>query len=408
MMKNVKVGAVVDSPYAEECFVRYPSNCKLPGMDIQFIYTLLSEFLQMNVDLINYDTYEEADEALENEEIDLIGISYSYNKEVLGKWKYFTIFTEGQLGFIVKSVSSRRANSTQMFTIFSWQLWLMLLFVTITVCCIQKLAKYYNSGKIVSYGTATLVAGFWFVILNLIIEVYGNLITVNLVLPDTVKAPFDNLTDLGEKLNSQECKFAMLKKYLNSTEYSSVLFNPEHNRSWAHSYETAYNLNPPIWTKDRKEMIHHILNNSCVVGLDYVTDFQQAYYDKICGIHVEVYPEEIPVSRYMFYHKINDTKTISIIESILGNQAFAAYYQYLFKQHQVFDECDEKTAHMFSSIDLSNLQNTFLVLIAFLALTFLLFCFKTLYSHQNRNIWKETFKITMENEIRPFKWQNDY
>lgn len=71
-MNSIRVGAVVDPPYIRECFTDYPKRCTKPGMDVEYLHTLISGIHKLNITWRNYDSIEILEKALNNNEIDII------------------------------------------------------------------------------------------------------------------------------------------------------------------------------------------------------------------------------------------------------------------------------------------------------------------------------------------------
>lgn len=380
-MKLIKVGATVDPPYVEPCFAHYPRGCTQPGLDIQFIYAVLSTVMRLDVKLIEYDNYTDVETAFKNDEIDMIGLTYGFTLGRSKKSAYSFIFLDVTMGFIVKSVRKSNISNFELFSIFSWQLWLALILVTILFCSIERILKMFTPPKFAIHRVAKFLLAFWMLTFGVIFECYGNFVTVNLVLPDHVETSFNNLTDLGNKLITSECQFAVLDRYKNWPDFNSMFFNPKHNRSWSKAFKTASFHNFPIYVQDRREMINIISNSSrCIVGLDYITDYQASFYSKICDLQVKVFPDEIEMKKVVYYHKFKDKRMVQGLNNVLASYPFMIYYQHLVKQISINKPCSTINSEEITTISLLHLRELFLCFFAILFAICVLFlaykCYK--------------------------------
>lgn len=87
-MQTIRIGAIKDEPYAFSCFTGYPNHCRQVGIDLELIYTVLVDILNLTVTWVKYNSYFELDDALKNDSIDLRG-----NTGVLKRTSEETIFT---------------------------------------------------------------------------------------------------------------------------------------------------------------------------------------------------------------------------------------------------------------------------------------------------------------------------
>ncbi len=74
----IRILATNDHPYATECLDVYPhdNECTHPGLEIEYIYTIISEMMGRAVQWIKVDSYDTMDEYLNEGKGDILGISY--------------------------------------------------------------------------------------------------------------------------------------------------------------------------------------------------------------------------------------------------------------------------------------------------------------------------------------------
>lgn len=379
-MAVVRLGAVADYPSVEDCFTSYPDSCKRPGHDFQFIYTILSQIMHLDVHLIEYKSYKDLFLALDQDDIDIIGDSLYYDEELFSpNWKPLFLFSQSTLGFVVKSEERKCAFTEQnsLFSIFSWQVWLIIMMITISFCFVKTIINRLNSNEALhAFGMFQRTLLLWSLIVSVIIELYGNLITVKTYLTYYPTSPFGNLTDLGEKLLSKECKFVILDKYRYNPDINSLFFNVTHNRSWGTYFQKASHLNPPVLVSDRKDFANFISSEACFVGIDFIVDHPISFYSHLCNIEMKVFPDEIPSKRIVYYHKLRDKQLTGILNDVVSSPSLMVYYPYLVKQYAVREDCVGTAKKELTSISLINLQEPFYCIFGIL---FMLLVFITVY-----------------------------
>lgn len=87
-----------------------------------------------------------------------------------------------------------------LFSNFTGDLWLAILITTIIVLTL----KIFSTRLRLKFKFTSLVSTFWFLIISILLNFYGNLIAVDLLIPDTVEvAPFESIEELVEKIQSK-------------------------------------------------------------------------------------------------------------------------------------------------------------------------------------------------------------
>ena len=72
-IQNIIAASTLDEPYANECSPKYSfkdnSACELPGSEIEFLATILTGFLNISVQFIKVDLFQEMEQMLTKLEI---------------------------------------------------------------------------------------------------------------------------------------------------------------------------------------------------------------------------------------------------------------------------------------------------------------------------------------------------
>lgn len=326
----IRVGITPDPPYSMDCAWSYPEKCPNPGVDIEFIHTVLTGMLHLNVSWVPSENYSVLYEGMNGDVIDLIGLSApltSAYHAYFSNWYYSPIVFRYDIGFIVKYTTVYIEDRVNIFERFKKELWTVLLLTTITILALKLLTRKLK----IYWPHFRLVYFIWFVILTLVIETYGNLITVSMVTSGAqIVHPFSNISDLGNKIAENKCRFALLNSYMDGPEFYQTFFEPNHNRSWAKIYKYAYEVNKPILTDNREDMVTFVKNSTCVVGLDLV-GAEASFYNSICGISVKTFSSEILTFSHVFYHSL--PHLVSNLDTVVSSDSIAHYGDSLLKQY---------------------------------------------------------------------------
>lgn len=277
--------------------------------------------LHLDVEWVSFDTYYNMEKSLDSGEIDLIGATYAQEKSSIDRWAHYTsaTFSYGA-GMVVKTNLKSNSSQHMLFSNFTVELWLTMLVTTVAVVSLKIfLSRLQLQSKFTS-----LIYAFWFLILSIILNFYGNLIAVDLLIPDTVeKPPFESIEDLAEKLQSSQCRFVMLSSYKNSTEFYDNLLKPTHRKPWSNALRSSYQTNPPVYVSDRDELIKLVRLHKCWVGIDYIHLSGISYYSNYCSLKFFTFPDEIPFTRYSYYLK--NSTVGQLIDNVITTDAFYAY-----------------------------------------------------------------------------------
>lgn len=363
-MKPVRIGVAIDPPWNHECLVDYPTRCPNPGMDIEYLYSVLGEILHLNVTFSRHESYENVLNALNDSVIDMIGNAFAiYDRPDIKNIHRTSIYMYEEIGFITKSVNS--APTLNIFTAFTLDLWICL---TVISHVMYGLKSFLDKPRLhLSRKLSQFIYGIWFLILLFIIELYGNLLVDNLITAsNSSNNLFTDLNDLSKKLIHRQCRFVLFENY--TVMYKNVFAGQ--NKSWTESFLLSLHSNS-ITVNSSKEVYNTVINNaSCLVGLDFV--FHQTEFPiKVGGIAVQTFPSEIPIIPFVFYHTIQ--LLVVILDNIFATEPFSKFDDVLIKKYinDFQSEC-LKTSSMSSQISLSNMQMFFIVWISSMFLIFLL------------------------------------
>lgn len=324
--QTIRIGFTEEEPFAYSCIATNQSKCTKYGTDLEYVNNVITGALQLNISWIYYNTFNDINKALDSNEIDLIGngrvtgLASSYN----GSWYQTFPLSYLIIGFFVKShFEPEKLNPFRKFT---WDLWLTIMSVTLLSILLRKIVC---KRLRLTFLTLRFFYLFWFVTLSLIMELYGNILTADLLLREKATTSFTDLNDLGKKLISKKCQFAIFEKYLNLEDFDYV-FKPDHNLSWANNFRTAYKTNPPMILKNKKDLLEVVKEGPCIIGLDLVT-VDTSPYDSLCNIDVKIFPDEIPIQRFGYYHKLESLKTQ--MDIVITSDAFVELPKVLLKRY---------------------------------------------------------------------------
>lgn len=296
---TVRIGFTEENPYAFSCIVFNASQCSNIGIDLEYIYNVITVMFQLKVSWSYYNDFNDLHRALDSDEIDLMGNTRSLGLTVDKNESWYQTFPTQSLlfGFFVKShIVPETLNPLSKMT---WNLWLSILLITFMVSLLRTIA-----GKSLALSGLTLkfFYFFWFLILNIIMELYSNMLTNDLLIREKSPPLFTDLNDLGQKLIDKECQLAIFEKYNHLEDFDYIL-KPKHNLSWAANFRQIYTINPPILLQNQIDLLAAVRNGTCVIGIDYVS-VDLSPYHAFCDIEIKIFPDEIPTQQFGYYHRI--------------------------------------------------------------------------------------------------------
>lgn len=312
--KTIRIGAVKAEPFVYSSFVEFKKGCTECGVELEFIYNVIYNFLHLNVSGVLYNNDSDFEAAIQNGEIDIIGNTKRKDYALIYKNWYTTPSTVYSIGFFVKS--PREIKVVNLIFSFSWDLWLCLILVT----AFLHLGFHLVSTRFhFTFLTSHFAYIFWLIVTTCIMELYSNMITADLLTKSEGVPLFNDLADLGGKLLNKECRFVINNQYMiyNSTIKKTVL-NPEHDQYWADTFRSAFKVNPPLIVENTVDLYGLVRNSSCLVGLDYV-GYDNSLYNSMCGMQVKMFPKEIIFRTYVYYHKMESLQ--NIIDNIFASEA---------------------------------------------------------------------------------------
>lgn len=353
----IRIGATDEHPYVFPCFTDYPERCPKVGSDLEYIYAVLNGILHANIIWSNHPDFPSLKLALENDEIDLIGNtrilhSKSIQNETLTQT---SVAYHLGIGFFIKSFPVQITLNPV--SRFSWDLWVCIIFLTGSLLFIKKYI--FQKYKRASMALSTIFV-LWSFIMTLIMELYGNLLTTDLITSNEFTTSISDLTDLGRKLVQKECQFIIYEKYLNSDDFQ-IIFNPVIDKPWARDFKTAFRINPPITINNKEDLLPFVRNSSCLIGLDFVS-YDLSLFDNLCGIKVKIFPDDIPFMPYVYYHRLESYSTF--INNIFASESFRALPAYLQKRYgyTLPKDCLNTNSNTKYLLTLSQLYSCFLIL----------------------------------------------
>lgn len=302
-------------------------SCSNIGTDLEYLYKVITATLKLNISWSCYKNFIELGLALDRNEIDLMGnarfmgLTSESNKSWYNTFptQYYTI------GFFVKSYID--SETLHPFNETAWELWLSYLLMTLSL---SVLSKVLSKRLPLAFRLSKLFYVLWFVISTLLLELYSNTLTAGLLIRNKATTSFTDLNDLGQKLVAKKCQFAVFHKYID-LEDLNYIFKPKHNLSWASNFIKASITNPPIYYKNKKDLLMVVRNGSCVVGVDFVF-VDKSLYDLPCDTDLKVFPDEIPIFPCVYYHKLRWLRPR--IDVIIASDAFVELPSLLLKRYK--------------------------------------------------------------------------
>lgn len=391
-MNTIRVGATIDPPYAESCYYRYPNFCFNPGYNIEFIYIVLSNMIGLNVHWVNYANYSDLDIALDNDDVDINGLVYAYDQDSTTRWNYSMPVFSSTIGLVVKThIAVKESMQLLLLSFFDLQLWLMIIATSIFVILWKKMVTAILTKSAPSAKVANLLFVVWFIMFSIILNLFGNLIAVDLILPNAVTAtPFQTVQELGGKLLNKECRFVMFKINENATEFYDVLFTPKHNKSWSENFRTAFEVNPPLFVNSKDELIKVVKDNDCMVGVDYAQLNGISYYDNYCGIKSLTFLDEFEFSYYAYFYR--NPNLINLFDKVITTDSFYAFSQKVAQRYYPRATVNCKTITNTGVLNLSKLFDCFAILLFGIALSSAAFILQNILSLR-KYFWTKTSKF---------------
>lgn len=387
IMDPVRIGATVDPPYSQKCFYKFPKFCLSPGTDIEYIHMVLVNMLHLNVKLILYDSYAAVDNALDIGDIDINGLTYAYDPESIQRWHYTLPVFSYTIGLVVKTKITTNASSTfSLLYIFDYQLWLLLI-ATCTIVILYKIILTFVFKECpTATKSANLIYVLWFAIFSIILNLFGNLIAVDLMIPTTViVTPFETVSELGEKLLTKQCRFVLLSVNENASEFYDTLINPTHSKNWSKIYQTAFIINPPLFVDSRSDIYETVNDHECMVGVDYTQVSGNSFYANYCGIETMTFIDEFTYSSYAYYFNSSNLKLS--MDTIITSEAFYAYSNEVRKKYFPQRTSNCKAPRVTGVLNLSKFTDSFIILFFGITLSALIVTLQnviTLYRFRKR------------------------
>lgn len=220
---------------------------------------------------------------------------------------------------------------------------------------------------------------------------YGNLMAVDLLHSSkqlTIK--FNSMDELGDKLLKNECRLALYDVYSDNKEFLGTVLNPtRHNRSWAQKFRDAYKINKPIFLPSREELAALILNDSCTVGLDWVT-IKKYFTSRWCNLRMITYPEEREMFyQYTFYTTLPELR--DAVNTVIDSDAFQAFPDILTNKYYFsgfMPNCENIETVYVNPLTLGKLQDGFYVLLTGIVISLSIVVYQ-MYKRRRIGIFKQ-------------------
>lgn len=364
---TIRIGSVVDEPYVTDCFDRYPKNCQRPGIETEFLYTLINDMIGFNVVWFKLQN-DQVQEALDKKDIDILGFTTGLVTTFTAKWSYTKPINYDSPGFVIKK-KYKSLNNKELYLLkmFTWDMWISLLFLTVVAYSLKSIPTIvsccYFPPK-TFFGIRFFIVT-WFFILGIIINLFGNLIAVNLAIPNiTEDLPFSSISELGDLVLEEKCKLITLNQFRNNSMFWFYFFNPDHTNTWADKFRSAYKSNPPMFVETRDEMVTVISNsNPCIIGLDFAS-LNHYYTNRYCRIKMIVLNYEFIPHMFVYYHQLD--RFSPIFDSIINDATFLSYDDYLLKKYYFsipMETCNNQSKIETESIPVAKIKDCFVILL---------------------------------------------
>lgn len=226
-MQPLIAAATVEPPWTSDCF--YKSSCKHQGSDVEFL-SILMHLLGQKISyyrLPDKTTTEEILQMLIEERLNITADTKVVSRYTAWNLSYFFLPNDVDTPIFVTKLQRVDANSSRflLFEAMSMNVWLMIFFLTlISFPKLQKLFKFSNKTCHHYLNLHRFVKLKWFVWLNVILNVYGNILTVKMAIHRyKIVLPFENVTDLAAKVGAGECQLVTRYEYINEYMQEFIL-----------------------------------------------------------------------------------------------------------------------------------------------------------------------------------------
>lgn len=351
--KTIKIGAFVHPPHINECFLNLSSKICRAGMDFEFIDEILVNILHLKVVWSEYGTYENLVNDLKNGVIDMIGNALCYENYDSHPTFYKTRpVYYNKFGFIIKT-QTPTFDYTNLASAFTMNLWITIVCITLFLYCMcNKIHENYKYSKLVT----RFIKMFWFMNLLLILEFYGNLISVQLITNLNGDNNFTDIADFGEKLTRKLWRLVVQERYVNDLY---KYFYERRNESWTENFIKSFHINPPVLSKTWPETIFFIQNNRDAIGLGASPAYAK-YTSFPCGFELKTFPEYYPfMVPCTYFHTLESLRVV--LDHIFVHDSIAQLYYHIWdkyhKHHK--EECFNKDRNDLISLSVSDLKSCF-------------------------------------------------
>lgn len=372
----VRIGATVEPPFVMNCFEEYPEHCSKPGTDLLYLHEIFVNVFHIKIQWISFENFEQLESALLNNSIDIIGNTVvEMESDRSSDIEVYQTAPTAYLGpgFYVKTPPI--IENTVNFSNFTTDLWFSIILTTTFLYLLRKFVK-----KLSKFSTTRIVVDSvyftWFITLSLLLEFYGNLFTVDLILAAQGKPLFNNLLELSETLISKQCRLVLFERYLDEICFQPIL-NPNNATDyWADSFKMVFEVNPPLTIKDDEDLFTYVRNSStCFIGLH----FANARLSSCEGdIELLTFPD-IPFRPYVYFHNLQNW--VRSLDAVFVTDPFMRLPNILLRDilYNSPSHCQTSPVAFAYELTLNKLSSAFFFWIGSLCVAIVISCIRSIF-----------------------------
>ncbi|KRZ70389.1 hypothetical protein T10_11940 [Trichinella papuae] len=327
-ISSIRVAGYANAPYILPCFDKYPNDCNNPGpgIDAEFIYTLFSHIWQIPVVWIRTANRSQMHQALVDDLADVEAEASILDEEMTSRMQASPACHFDSLALLVRPKILSSANEFHTTSFVQTELWALVAITTLSVYLMHRLSKRMSTGEVklvekeggsilqaLRFMREKLIYPFTFMAVLIFLNVYANIIAVNLVKKGTIKDfGFNTLDELAKLILNKRCRFVMQAVRRNDFSFNRFLLNPTARsvEPWTVTMNTAYKSNPPLYVATRQEIIQVVHNAThCFYGVDYyhLRDF---YKYHSCDLEMLSLAKYTPEQMFIFYYRSTALKEL--------------------------------------------------------------------------------------------------
>ncbi|KRX16982.1 hypothetical protein T07_14034 [Trichinella nelsoni] len=343
-ISSIRVAGYANAPYIMPCFDKYPDECNDPGpgIDAEFIYTLFNHIWQIPVVWIRTANRSQMHQALMDDLADVEAEASILDEVMIDRMQASPACHFDSLALLVRPKILSSANAFHTTSFVETELWALVAITTLSVYLMHRLSKrmskYLVAGSILRplrFLREKFIYPFCFMAVLIFLNVYANIIAVNLVKKGTIKDfGFKTLDQLAKLILNKRCRFVTQAVRRHDFSFTRFLLNPTPHSAepWTVTMNAAYKYNPPLYVATRQEIIQVVHNAThCFYGVDYyhLRDF---YKYHSCDLEMVSLAQYTPEQMFIFYYRSTALK--ELFGTMLSSTMYVLFDKLMLKYFQ--------------------------------------------------------------------------